>query len=267
MATDSGPSGASTSGLTEVQLASLMSAMRQGIKDEMVTLKRELSAEREAADEKLVKKIKLDKAPTFKKKGHERQYRHNEEVRLKLSDTRAALDEHPPAVEKAKTLLEEGEGLILERQKHIKIADRSENGWATVDEYVEDELADNSDDEKRLSRADARATRKLKAAAQKQGRGFRKPGPRRPFNSSLYSPRPGASFYPLNGPGLLGQAAHVVAGGGYQVPAAAQLGQAKPGGLTFTGLGPCFECGVPGHLRKYCPKVLAGRASGATLNK
>ena len=44
--------------------------------------------------------------------------------------------------------------------------DRSNNGWATVEEYVEDELADNSDDEKRLSRADARAGKKLKSVAQ-----------------------------------------------------------------------------------------------------
>ena len=37
----------------------------------------------------------------------------------------------------------------LQRQKKIRIADRSENGWATVKEYEEDELAENSDDEKR----------------------------------------------------------------------------------------------------------------------
>ena len=46
--------------------------------------------------------------------------------------------------------LEEGEELITNRQKLIKVADRSEFGWATVEEYVADELADNSDDEKRL---------------------------------------------------------------------------------------------------------------------
>ena len=40
--------------------------------------------------------------------------------------------------------------LLHERQKLIKIADRSDRGWATVDEYVEDELAEDSDDEKRL---------------------------------------------------------------------------------------------------------------------
>ena len=61
----------------------------------------------------------------------------------------------------AKTLLGEGEKLIAERQKHIRIPDRSENGWATVEEYMENELADNSDDVKRLSRADVWAGKKL----------------------------------------------------------------------------------------------------------
>ena len=37
---------------------------------------------------------------------------------MKLSDTRSALSEAPPAVEKAKTLLEEGEKLIL-KDKNI----------------------------------------------------------------------------------------------------------------------------------------------------
>ena len=53
-------------------------------------------------------------------------------------------------MEKARTLLKELEKLIDARQKNIKIADRSEHVWATVQEYEEDELADNSDGEKRL---------------------------------------------------------------------------------------------------------------------
>ena len=40
------------------------------------------------------------------------------------------------------------------RQNHIRIADRSENGWAAVEEYVEDELADGEEDKKRIQRAD-----------------------------------------------------------------------------------------------------------------
>lgn len=65
-------------------------------------------------------------------------------------------------MEKAQTLLKEGKKLIDIHQKNIKIADRSEHNWATVLEYEENELGDNSDDEKRLFRAEARAGRKLK---------------------------------------------------------------------------------------------------------
>ena len=40
------------------------------------------------------------------------------------------------------------------RQKHIRLVDRSEHGQATEEEYEDDELADNSDDEKKLFKAD-----------------------------------------------------------------------------------------------------------------
>ena len=66
----------SSSGVTADQLKELMASMRQGIRDEISSMKRELATEREAADEKLVKCLKLEKAPVFKKKGNERQYRH-----------------------------------------------------------------------------------------------------------------------------------------------------------------------------------------------
>ena len=70
-------------------------------------------------------------------------------------------------MERAKEALKEGERLLVARQKAIRIADRSEFSWATVDEYEEDELVENSDDEKRLYKAEMRAGRKLKAAAAK----------------------------------------------------------------------------------------------------
>ena len=62
--------------------------MQQSIRDEMASMKRDLSTERKVADKKLVKCLKLEKAPVFKKNGNECQYRHNEEVRLKVSDVR-----------------------------------------------------------------------------------------------------------------------------------------------------------------------------------
>ncbi len=260
------------SGISNAQLEAMMSTIRQGLKEELTSMKRELAAEREAADEKLVKKLKLEKPPVFRKKGHEKQYLHNEEVRMKLSDARSAVSETPPAVEKAKTLLEEGEKLISERQKHIRIADRSDNGWATVEEYVEDELADNSDDEKRLSRADARAGKKLKSASQRGGKNAaRKPGPKR-FNSMgsrFPTYLPAAGYQPpvaqvAQPTGLYTQYGHPY--GALQPGARWHM----PGGTNpvVSGLGPCFECGAIGHLRKNCPKLGLGRATGTgTTNK
>ena len=77
---------------------------------------------------------------------------------MKFDSIKAALHEIPPAMEKAKSAIEEDEKLM---QKLIRIADSSECGWATVEEY-EDELANNSDDEKKLFQAEARAGRKLR---------------------------------------------------------------------------------------------------------
>ena len=43
------------------------------------------------------------------------------------------------------------------RQKLIKVADRSEFGWGAAHHYQADPLADDSDDEKELRRADKAA--------------------------------------------------------------------------------------------------------------
>ena len=115
-------------------------------------MKRELVQEREQA---LVKRIKLEK---LQRKSHEVQYTFNEEVKAKFD----SVNETPPSVEKAESAIEEDEKLTNGRQKLIRIADRSEHRWAAVEEYEEDELADNSDDEKKLFKTEARAGRKLR---------------------------------------------------------------------------------------------------------
>ena len=51
----------------------------------------------------------------------------------------------------AQKSLETSLTLIRKRQKFIKLADRSDTGWFFVQEYEQDNLADNSEDEK-LSR-------------------------------------------------------------------------------------------------------------------
>ena len=80
----------------------------------------------------------------------------------KIEAAQKSLSSAPPAIETVKEALKEGEKLLKYCQKLIRIAGGSEYGWATVSEYEEDELADGSDDEKRLYRAELRAGKKGK---------------------------------------------------------------------------------------------------------
>ena len=77
----------------------------------------------------------------------------------KLDEASDALKQK--SYEKVKVALESGTELVSKRVKAIKLADKSEFGWATVNEYLSDELASDSDDEKRIYRAERRAERKI----------------------------------------------------------------------------------------------------------
>lgn len=163
----------------------------------------------------------------------------------KIESAVAALEKNPAAVEKAKELLKEGEELIKDRQKQIKIADRSEFGWVTVDEYVEDELAEDSDDEKRLFRAEGRAKRKIKSSDDKKKKGFAK---RQGFRGK------DTTFQGQTMLGRFQRGFDSFSGGGTGLfnPINPQI--RKPENLSLQGsIGPCFQCGKVGHLRKYCP--------------
>ena len=50
--------------------------------------------------------------------------------------------------------------MLAERQKHILLADKSDYGWMVIQEYKKNDLADDSDDEKKIIRAEARARTK-----------------------------------------------------------------------------------------------------------
>ena len=69
-------------------------------------------------------------------------------AQAELSDVRSS-----SALERTKEALMQGMKLLAERQKLIKIADCSEYGWEVVAKYKADELADGSDNEKRLEKA------------------------------------------------------------------------------------------------------------------
>ena len=68
--------GAGSSNGTSLQFERLLSAIQNveaNIDAKLTNMKRELMDERESADKYLVKNIRLDRMPTFRKKSHERQ--------------------------------------------------------------------------------------------------------------------------------------------------------------------------------------------------
>ena len=165
----------------------------------------------------------------------------------KLDSADAALAQRPPAVEKARTLLEEGQKLTAIRQKKIKIADRSENGWATVEEYEEGELTANSYNEKRLFGAEARA-----GSIKKQKQYSKNTNPRK-----RGQPPGGATKSGLLLP------ATSIGGASDELAQAAVLLQnlVAPVRQSSTGsgtsqLGPCYMCGKLGHFSRVFKELL-----------
>ena len=183
---------------------------------------------------KAVKRAKtgLEKPYKFKKKGNEEQALFNSHVEDKLQEAQAELGGKatPTVIDQARSHLEEGLKMIAERQKLIKLANRSEFGWGVVVEYTADELADNSDDKKKIEKAEMAAERKAakKKAAQKVPT----------MKRAMQVPQSPAILRWQN-----------------KTPRRQII---VPSAKNMRPVGPCFSCGEMGHLRSYCPKPEVG---------
>ena len=117
----------------------------------------------EAADDQLreIKKLRREEPKSFKRKGNELQYKFNAKLQDSFEEAKSHLEVN--AIDKAKETLAEVTSLLAERQKLILLADKSDFGWKTVDEYVEHELAVDEEDGKKIRRAEERAEKAVKS--------------------------------------------------------------------------------------------------------
>ena len=137
-------------------LAKSQDAILERVDSKLQELKRSISEDQEECLSSVVKRVKEDNSIKWKKVGNEKQFKFNQSVEARFDSAISAIEKKKPEKE-----LEEGKKLLSERQKLIKLADRSECGWATVSAYVSDDLADTPEDERRISKAEKSAKKAL----------------------------------------------------------------------------------------------------------
>lgn len=193
----------------------------------------EVKQGQEDAAAKALKRVRREKPYAYKRKGNEEQASFNEKVEDAIVAAQTEL-ENPTmtgAVGRAMKSIEEGLALLSERRKLIKLADRSEHGWGVVAEYTADELAEDSEDEKRIFKAEKAAERK----SVKRRRAAAPPRPKIRAQSSVV-PVTGSTVGPLQHRRSM------------PISYAQAVRPPKP-------LGPCFVCGEMGHLKNFCTKM------------
>ena len=169
----------------------------------------------------------------FKRRGNEEQHKHNVKVAKKMNEIQTTLSGtvDMDKVVTAKEKLTEGLQIIKNRQKLIKLADSTELGWALVEEYEKNPLAEDSDDEKKIQKAKLRADKTKKEKIKKQK-------DKNTYSSSRYQP-----YNKYHRPTEMGASSTYKAGLGNPIPT---VKHQRPGR--------CFGCGEVGHWKFECTK-------------
>ena len=227
--------------MDEAKFQELMGAI-QASKQELQTqfssqiskLQQDVTTSQESSSQEVVKKLNR-RAYQFQKKGNEAQFNFNTSVEDHITAAKKELKKLSPTEGQDKTTvqnvtnhLEEGIKAIEVRQKHIRMADRSELGWAVVTAYEDDELASDSDDEKRIYRAEREAER----IAKRKRSGAANASRKRLAASSGVDTRPVQTDprTTANNQGM------------------------RPPMVRPRVVGPCYRCAEWGHLVANCPK-------------
>ena len=147
--------------ILEAQKQGILSAVNSQIHNLQTNL---LTAQAELSS-RIVAECQADNY-VFKKKGNEQQFKFNQKVIKKTNTALSALE--GTNIVKAKQELAEGMSLLHNRQKLIKLTDKSEFGWATVQEYIVGELADDEADASKIKIAEKRAGARVNSLQEKK---------------------------------------------------------------------------------------------------
>jgi hypothetical protein len=204
----------------------LMTQMTSLIADTVQGLKR--TNEDQAHEQiKEIKKLKYTDTPVFKKKSNEDQFKSTSAVMRCLDDASDHLSHNN--LDQAKEAIDKGKSVLTERQKLIRLADKSPYGWKTVLEYKQHDLAADEEDEKKIYRAEARAARENKRFNPTR---FKKLENMHRSTSTVDTNWHANSSVPFNNGRSIYKS-------------------------SYRSSGVCFSCGKPGHWRAACPLVTA----------
>ena len=169
-------------------------------------LESDVKASQEDAAQQLAKKIRRERVPEFRKKGHERQFNFIEEVKERvetatdlLAKVKTDSDRDAATLKAASEELEAGMKALIMRQNHIRMADRSELGWQVVEAYESDELASGDEDAKRIEKAEKAAEQKVERRRKKAALKGARSRPIRRGNQPMRDPAtpgPSRAFVP-----------------------------------------------------------------------